>query len=137
MIQNELTADVRVQSSRLHSAIQILPDEVASMIDEIPALSLLGALCGFEVSGASELRNKECDRIETMVSNLDRMGLRVDEKEDGFRVWPGAVREAVAETFGDHRIAMAFAAAGVEVDDPDCVKVSFPNFFEILEKLDS
>jgi 3-phosphoshikimate 1-carboxyvinyltransferase len=137
LVQNELVADVRIRSGVLLSPIQILPEEAPSMIDEIPVLSLLGSVCGFEVSGAEELRHKESDRIDAMVSNLDQMGLRVEEKEDGYRVWPGSLRESVAETRGDHRIAMTFAAGGMEIDDPDCVKISFPEFFTILEKLSS
>jgi len=137
MIQNELVADVRVRSGVLLSPIQILPEEAPLMIDEIPVLSLLGAVCGFEVSGAAELRHKESDRIEAMVCNLERMGLRVEEKEDGYRVWPGSVKESMAETYGDHRIAMTFAAAGMEIDDPECVKISFPDFISILERLNS
>ncbi len=135
MIQNELVADVRVRSGKLTAPIRITPEEVPSLVDEIPALSLLGTVCGFEVSGASELRFKECDRIEAMVTNLDSMSVRVDESEDGYRVWPGRMEETVARTFGDHRIAMTFAVAGIEVDDPDCVRVSFPNFFSILESV--
>ena len=134
LVQNELIADLRVRSSPLHSPIRIYPDEVPSMIDEIPALSLLGTVCGFEVSGAQELRVKESDRIEAMVSNLEAMNIRVDEKEDGYRVWPGTLADGVAKTYGDHRIAMSFAAAGVEIDDPDCAKISFPEFFNVLEE---
>ncbi|MCI0413156.1 3-phosphoshikimate 1-carboxyvinyltransferase [bacterium] len=134
LVQNELVADVRVRSGVLMSPIQILPEEVPSLIDEIPVLSLIGTVCGFDVSGAQELRLKECDRIEAMVSNLQTMNVRVEEKEDGYRVWPGNFRETVARTFGDHRIAMTFAAAGMELDDPDCVKISFPEFFSILEE---
>ena len=104
------------------------------MIDEIPALSLLGTICGFEVSGAEELRFKESDRIDAMVSNLEAMNIRVDEKEDGYKVWPGLLADGVAKTYGDHRIAMSFAAAGLEIDDPDCVKISFPEFFSVLEE---
>jgi 3-phosphoshikimate 1-carboxyvinyltransferase len=134
LVQNELVADVRVRSGILMSPIQIVPQEVPSLIDEIPVLSLLGSVCGFEVSGAQELRLKECDRIDAIVSNLQTMNIRVEEREDGYRVWPGPFREGVARTFGDHRIAMTFAVAGMELDDPDCVKISFPEFFSILEE---
>ena len=134
LLQNELVADVRVRSGVLMSPIKIFPAEVPSMIDEIPALSLLGTLCGFEVTGAQELRYKESDRIDAMVTNLDAMGIPVAEAEDGFRVGQGNLTDGVARTFGDHRIAMAFAVAGVEIDDVECVKVSFPDFFSILEE---
>jgi 3-phosphoshikimate 1-carboxyvinyltransferase len=135
LVQNELIADLRVRAGRQLQPIVIQPEEVPTLIDEIPALSLLGTQFGFHVSGASELRVKESDRIEAMVSNLDALGIYVEEWEDGFRVERGSLQEGMAKTFGDHRIAMAFAAVGIEVDDPDCVKISFPNFFEILESI--
>jgi 3-phosphoshikimate 1-carboxyvinyltransferase len=134
LVQNELVGDVRVRSSALSAPITILPEEVPSLIDEIPALSLLGTVCGFDVSGAYELRFKESDRIEAMVANLEAMGIRVEEREDGYRVWPGELDDGVMKTYGDHRIAMTFAAAGLEIDDPDCVKISFPEFFGVLEE---
>jgi 3-phosphoshikimate 1-carboxyvinyltransferase len=134
LLQNELVADLRVRSGPEMMPIKILPHEVPSMIDEIPALSLLGTLCGFEVSGAAELRLKESDRIDAMVSNLEAMNIPVEEREDGYRVFPGALEDGIARTYGDHRIAMSFAAAGIEVDDPDCARISFPEFFSVLEE---
>jgi 3-phosphoshikimate 1-carboxyvinyltransferase len=134
LVQNEFVADVRVRSGGAMTPIKIYPSEVPSMIDEIPALSLLGTICGFEVSGAGELRFKESDRIDAMVSNLDSMNIPVEESEDGFRVFPGRLEDGIARTYGDHRIAMSFAAAGIEIDDPDCAEVSFPEFFSVLEE---
>lgn len=135
LLQNELVADLRVCSESELRPIVIRPVEVPSLIDEIPALSLLGTRCGFEVSGAEELRHKESDRIEAMVSNLDTLGIPVEERKDGYRVFPGKLKEGVASTFGDHRIAMTFAVAGIELDDPDCVRVSYPEFFDALHAL--
>lgn len=135
LLQNELVADVQVRGGSEMSPIKILPGEVPSMIDEIPALSLLGTICGFEVSGAGELRLKESDRIDAMVSNLDAMNIPVVEQEDGYRVYPGSLEDGIARTYGDHRIAMSFAAAGIEIDDPDCAKISFPEFFSVLEEV--
>ncbi len=133
LLQNELVADLRVCSGGELRPIIIRPVEVPSLIDEIPALSLLGTRCGFEVSGAEELRHKESDRIEAMVSNLDALGISVEEGNDGYRVFPGTLRQdGVASTYGDHRIAMTFAVAGIELDDPECVRVSYPEFFDVL-----
>jgi 3-phosphoshikimate 1-carboxyvinyltransferase len=132
LIQNELIADMRVRGGKQLQPIVIQPEEVPALIDEIPALAVLGSQYGFQVSGAAELRVKESDRIDAMVSNLDALGIYVEESEDGFRVERGSLQDGMAKTFGDHRIAMAFAAAGIEIDDPECVRISFPNFFEIL-----
>lgn len=133
LLQNELVADLRVCSGSELRPIVIRPVEVPSLIDEIPVLSLLGTRCGFEVSGAEELRHKESDRIESMVSNLDALGISVEEGKDGYRVFPGKLRQdGVASTYGDHRIAMTFAVAGIELDDPECVRISYPEFFDVL-----
>ncbi|MDE2927029.1 MAG: 3-phosphoshikimate 1-carboxyvinyltransferase [Acidobacteriota bacterium] len=121
---------------------QISGDWVARLIDEIPALAILGTSLerGFQVRDAQELRHKESDRIHSVVVNLRELGVDVRELPDGFVIPPGSrIRGGQVRTFGDHRIAMAFALAGlvaedpVEVDDPDCVAVSYPDFFQHLE----
>jgi 3-phosphoshikimate 1-carboxyvinyltransferase len=133
--QNEPVADIHVFGSADLKPIRITAEEVPSVIDEIPALSILGTKCGFEVSGAGELRTKESDRIHSMVSNFEKLGISVQENKDGFAVSPGNFKKGVAKTFGDHRVAMAFAAAAVEIDDPNCVKISLPEFFPLLRNL--
>ena len=121
---------------------QISGDWVARLIDEIPALAILGTSLerGFQVRDAQELRHKESDRIHSVVVNLRELGVDVRELPDGFVIPPGSrIRGGKVRTFGDHRIAMAFALAGlvaenpVELDDPDCVAVSYPDFFQHLE----
>ena len=123
---------------------EISGDWVAQLIDEIPALAILGTTLerGFQVRNAQELRHKESDRIHSVVVNLRRLGVDVDEFSDGFMIPPGSrIRGGKVRTFGDHRIAMAFALAGlvaetpVELDDPDCVAVSYPGFFQHLEEV--
>ena len=131
----EPVADVRVRSGGRLSRLVIEPGEVPSLLDELPALSILGAHCGFEVRGAAELRHKESDRIGVMVENLQALGISAHEFSDGYRIEPGSLQPGMARTRGDHRIAMAFAAAGIEVDDPACVSISFPEFFEILRSV--
>ncbi|MBL7960208.1 3-phosphoshikimate 1-carboxyvinyltransferase [bacterium] len=113
---------------------------IAGIIDEIPILAVLGTQTdsGLEIRNASELRNKECDRIRAIVYNLRQMGAEVDEFEDGLFVHPSNLRPAAIKTFGDHRIAMAFtiaamAAGGVStLDDSECVAISFPGFMKYL-----
>ncbi len=115
---------------------------IPNMIDEIPALAVFGTRLrhGLEIRDASELRKKESDRIRSIVDNLRNLGVRVEESPDGFFV-PGNQRlqGGRVRTFGDHRIAMAFALAGlvserpVQLDDAGCAAVSFPDFYKQLE----
>ena len=114
------------------------------MIDEIPVLAVLGTRLqkGLRIRGAEELRKKESDRINSVVVNLRNLGVRVEEFPDGFEIPPNQqIQGGKVQTFGDHRIAMAFAVAGlvadapVELDQPSCVSISFPDFFETLNSL--
>ncbi len=118
--------------------------EIANLIDELPMLAVLATHIegGLTVRDAKELRVKETDRIHAVVENLRRMGAEVEEYDDGFAV-NGAtrLRGAHIESYGDHRIAMAFSVAALtasgetQIDDAECVAVSFPNFYELLESL--
>ncbi len=119
-------------------------DRIPNLIDEIPALAILGSRLpqGFRVRDASELRKKECDRIRAIVENLGCLGVSVEEQTDGFYIPPGQpIRGGNVRTFGDHRIAMSFAVANlisqgpVVLDDPGCAAVSFPGFFDTLQQL--
>ena len=116
----------------------------AALIDEIPVLAVLGAASeeGLIVRDASELRVKETDRIATIAENFQRMGLTIHLHEDGFEV-PGRQQFHAAEvdSFGDHRIAMAFSIAALAADGPctilgaDAASVSFPEFFDTLQRV--
>ena len=116
----------------------------AALIDEIPVLAVLGAASeeGLIVRDASELRVKETDRIATIAENFKRMGLTIQLHEDGFEV-PGRQQFHAAEldSFGDHRIAMAFSVAALAADGPctilgaDAASVSFPEFFDTLQRV--
>lgn len=117
-----------------------LDENIAWLIDEIPALSIAMA-CANGVSRvrcAKELRVKECDRIKAIVLNLRAMGIECIEYEDGFEISGGRMHSARVSSFGDHRIAMSFGVAGlvcgVEIEDFSYVDISFPNFLEILQK---
>ena len=129
--------------SKLHD-MKVSGDEIPSMIDELPLLACVAAGAGvnLEVSDATELRVKESDRISTVVNNLKRIGADVSERPDGFVV--SAAEPAYAgnvQTEGDHRIAMSFgvlAASGrnsINIDDRDCVAVSYPRFWADIESV--
>jgi 3-phosphoshikimate 1-carboxyvinyltransferase len=125
-------------------AIVVEPSEVPGLIDELPLIGVLGAFAHGTtvVTGAAELRVKESDRIETFARAARAIGVEVETYEDGFSVrGPARFRDGAIVTGGDHRIAMAFAVAGraaeiaVQLDDPDCAAVSFPNFAAALDRV--
>jgi 3-phosphoshikimate 1-carboxyvinyltransferase len=123
--------------------VEIEPSEVPGLIDELPALAALATHGGgLTVTGAGELRVKESDRIAALVAGLRALGADVDEYGDGFRVsGERRLRGGVADAAGDHRLAMAFAVAalGAEGDSrirgAESVAVSYPGFFDTLERL--
>ena len=139
----ELVGDIHVSGGPLKGG-RLEGEQVAGLIDEIPVLAVLGTQTaeGFTVRDARELRIKETDRIATIAENLRRMGARVEVFDDGLQV-PGqqALSGAELDSFGDHRIAMAFAVAALVakgdtlVRHSDAAVVSFPQFFEDLEKI--
>src|ERR1700730_11746693 len=141
----ELVGDLSVRYSQL-SGGSIAGAQVAEMIDELPMLAALGAYTekGIEIHDAAELRVKESDRIATLVENLKRMGASVEERPDGLKVQgrrAGKLRGAEIEPHGDHRIAMAFAVAALAAQGPtvirdaDCAGVSYPTFFDDLDRV--
>ncbi len=116
-------------------------DNISWLIDELPALSIAFA-CADGVSvvkNAEELRVKESDRISTVVNGLRACGIEVEEVHDGYSVRGSELVSATINSHGDHRIAMSFMIAGLrcgmEVEDIACVNTSFPNFFELLQKI--
>jgi len=116
---------------------------VANIIDEVPILAVFGTQVqgGIEIRDAGELRVKESDRIAAVAENLRRMEADVEEFEDGLRVGRSRLKGATVDSFGDHRIAMAFAVAGLlaegetEIRGAECAAVSFPNFFDVLSSI--
>jgi 3-phosphoshikimate 1-carboxyvinyltransferase len=139
----ELIGDILVRKSRVSGGV-LEKAQTAAVIDEIPVLAVLGAASeeGLVVRDASELRVKETDRIATIAENCRRMGLSIDVREDGFAI-PGkqTFHAAELDSFGDHRIAMAFSVAALAADGPctmqnaDAASVSFPEFFQILRRV--
>jgi 3-phosphoshikimate 1-carboxyvinyltransferase len=139
----ELIGSLQVEGGTLKGA-KISGGDTAAMIDEIPVLAAIAPYTaeGIEIRDARELRIKESDRIASIATNLRLMGAEVEEFDDGLRV-PGGqkLRGASLDSFGDHRIAMAFAVAALraegetEIKGADAAVISFPEFFETFEGL--
>ncbi len=119
----------------------VVEDNIAWLIDELPALSIAMAVAKgkSQIKNAKELRVKESDRISTVVDGLNACGIEAIEVEDGYSVVGGELKSATIDSHGDHRIAMSFAIAGarcgMRVDDIECIDTSFPNFFDILSQI--
>ncbi|MFN3135254.1 MAG: 3-phosphoshikimate 1-carboxyvinyltransferase [Candidatus Kryptonium sp.] len=145
-VANEQIGDVVVKSGKEINLknLTLSGDLIPSIIDEIPILAIAGTAAEgiFEVRDAGDLRNKESDRIKAIVNNLRNMGVDVEEYSDGFS-FEGRqkLKGTLIQTFNDHRIAMAFSIAGLiaegetVIDNPECVKISFPNFYKILKNI--
>ncbi len=135
----ESIGDIEIKSSIL-KGIEI-DKNIPWLIDELPALSIaMSAAKGKSiVKNAKELRVKESDRISTVIQNLKKCGIKTKEFEDGYEIEGGSFKGAEVDSFGDHRVAMSFAIAGLidgmKINDIDCINTSFPNFFDILSKL--
>jgi len=126
------------------NAITITKDDVPGLVDELPIIAILAtqAKGKTEVRGAEELRVKECDRIHAIYKNLKIIGAKIEELEDGFIIHgPTQLKGGEIETFHDHRIAMAFTIAGlvsdgdIILDYPECASISYPEFYDELERL--
>jgi 3-phosphoshikimate 1-carboxyvinyltransferase len=139
----ELVGQILVKHARIRGGV-IEKETTAALIDEIPVLAVLGAASdeGLDVRDAGELRIKETDRIATIADNLGRMGIKAEVSPDGIHI-PGRQRFHAAEldSFGDHRIAMAFSIASLVADGPceirgaEAASVSFPEFYKILRQV--
>jgi 3-phosphoshikimate 1-carboxyvinyltransferase len=134
---------IEVRGDRLKGTT-IAGKEIPNVIDELPILAVAGALAQGKttIADAGELRVKETDRLAAIATNLRAMGAQVSETEDGREILGGApLHGARVKSFGDHRIAMAFAIAGLFaegetiIEDTDCVATSYPGFYETLEKI--
>jgi 3-phosphoshikimate 1-carboxyvinyltransferase len=139
----EPAGDIIAESSEI-AGMEIGGSWIPNVIDEIPVLAVLGTRTekGIRIRDAAELRAKESDRIHAIAENLRALGGESEEYPDGVFV-PGGQRlhGGVVDSFGDHRIAMAFAVAAlfadgpVTVKDPACADISFPGFFGLLNSL--
>lgn len=138
----EIIGDVCVYGkNEKQSANNLIENEIiANLIDEVPILAVFGTqiVGGLEIRNAAELRVKESDRIAAVVENLRRMNATVEEFPDGLRVQKSDLKGAKIESFGDHRIAMAFSIAALfaqgetEITGAESANVSFPEFFKVL-----
>jgi 3-phosphoshikimate 1-carboxyvinyltransferase len=142
-IHGELVGTLQVEGGRLKGAT-IAGSDTAALIDEIPVLAAIAPFTeqGIEVRDAKELRVKESDRIASLAINLRSMGALVEEREDGLKVPGGqSLHGAELESFGDHRIAMAFSIAALRaqgdtlIRGSECAAISYPAFFSTLEAL--
>lgn len=133
----EPVADLEVTPEPVPMAFEIAGDLVPRLIDEIPVLAVLASQCdGISViRDARELRAKESDRIASVANGLRAMGVRVETQDDGMRIWgPVRLQGATIDAGGDHRVAMAFAVAGLfaqgktEVLGADAIGTSYPGF---------
>jgi 3-phosphoshikimate 1-carboxyvinyltransferase len=134
---------IEITGARLKGTV-IEGREIPNVIDEIPILAVAAALAHGHtvIRDARELRVKETDRLTAVATNLRAMGAQVAEREDGLEIFGGSqLHGARVQSFGDHRIAMAFAVAGLfaegetVVQDVDCVNTSYPGFYKQLEQV--
>jgi 3-phosphoshikimate 1-carboxyvinyltransferase len=117
---------------------------IPALIDELPSLAVVGSQIegGIKIRDAAELRHKESDRLATTATNLRAMGADVEEFADGLSVsGPVKLRGALVDSHSDHRIAMAFSVAALlaegetEIAGSECVAISFPEFYDLLDSL--
>ena len=140
----EPVADLEISHAEL-VATEVVPDEVPRLVDELPLFALAAAMAHGDsrVRGAQELRAKETDRIETVTTALRALGVRISATDDGFGVRgvPSRPRGGGMRSAGDHRIAILGAIAGlvsregVRIEGAEAAAISFPGFFELLERV--
>jgi 3-phosphoshikimate 1-carboxyvinyltransferase len=143
-IHGELVGTLQVEGGRRLKGATIAGSDTASLIDEIPVLAAIAPYTedGVEIRDAKELRVKESDRIASIAINLRAMGAQVEEREDGLKI-PGrqSLRGVELDSFGDHRIAMAFSIAALRaqgetlIRGSECASISYPEFFARLGEL--
>lgn len=144
-VASEPVADIRVRSSRLAGS-GIGGELIPRLVDEVPALAIaaLFALGKTRVSDATELRVKETDRIATLASELVKLGAQVETFADGLAIKGGQkLHSGTVKSFGDHRLAMAWAILGlllppdqsIKIEDWQCADVSYPGFWADLERI--
>ena len=136
----ESIGDIEIFSPQSLQSVEV-SEKISWLIDEIPALAIAMACAKgvSKVKNAKELRVKETDRIKAVVENLKLCGIEARELEDGFEIKGGEIKRAEVPSYGDHRIAMSFAIAGLkngmEITQAEYINISFPNFLEILSKI--
>ncbi|SES62013.1 3-phosphoshikimate 1-carboxyvinyltransferase [[Clostridium] polysaccharolyticum] len=141
--KGEPSADLFVRSSSLHGTV-IGGELIPALIDELPIIAILASYAEGEtiIKDAQELKVKESNRIDVMVSNLSKMGVDIQATDDGMIIHGGKpLHGAVIDSKSDHRIAMSFAVASLQAEGvteilgSECVRISYPGFYEDLKKL--
>jgi 3-phosphoshikimate 1-carboxyvinyltransferase len=141
--EGEPWGEIRLQSSALRG-VSVGGEMIPKLIDEFPILAVAAACADgiTDARDARELRVKESDRIRALVEELGKLGVRIEERDDGFTVYGRSrLRGSKVSSWGDHRIAMALIVAGLVaegqtmVEDIECIQTSFPGFFEGLTRL--
>ncbi|CAA6805524.1 MAG: 5-Enolpyruvylshikimate-3-phosphate synthase (EC [uncultured Sulfurovum sp.] len=136
----EPIGDIKISYNGKLSSVTV-ENNIAWLIDELPALSIAMSVAKGTslVKNAKELRVKESDRINTVLTGLNACGVTTIEHEDGYEIMGGTLNSATINSYGDHRIAMSFAIAGLlaemQIEDTQCIDTSFPNFFDILSQI--
>jgi 3-phosphoshikimate 1-carboxyvinyltransferase len=143
ILSNEPVADISVRFSQLN-ATELNGSIIPKIIDEIPVIAVAATQAKGKtvIKGAEELRFKESDRIKTTVRELKRLGANIEEARDGVIVYgPTKLKKGICQSYGDHRIAMISAIAGLAASDQivvekvECVETSFPGFASIINSL--
>jgi 3-phosphoshikimate 1-carboxyvinyltransferase len=142
-VHGEMVGSLQVEGGQL-KGVKMAGADSAALIDEIPVLAAIAPYTkqGIEVRDAKELRVKESDRIAAVATNLRRMGAEVEEREDGLKIGGGqTLHGAELDSYGDHRIAMAFAIAALRAESETLIRgtesaaISYPAFFQTLATL--
>jgi 3-phosphoshikimate 1-carboxyvinyltransferase len=143
MLSNEPVADISIKHSQLNS-IELSGSVIPRVIDEIPIIAVAATQAKGKtiIKGAEELRLKESDRIKTTVHELKRLGANIEEARGGIVIYgPSKLKKGVCQSYGDHRIAMISAIAGLiapgetVVEKTECVETSFPDFVNKINSL--
>jgi 3-phosphoshikimate 1-carboxyvinyltransferase len=148
IVSGEPRANIAIRNAefRMRSlkGMEIGGELIPKVIDEIPIIAVLATQAAGKtiIKDAKELRVKESDRIKTISTELRKMGAKIEEKEDGMVIYgPTKLRGAKVQSYGDHRVAMSLAVAGLIaegetiIEDTDCIETSFPGFEGLLKKL--
>lgn len=142
-LNGEIIGDIKVRSSKL-KGINISGDIIPRLIDEIPVIAVVAALAEGKtiISNAEELKVKESNRIKAIVTELKKIGANIEETEDGMIIYgKSALAGGIVESYDDHRIAMALSIAGmvsnegVQINGAECVNISFPKFYDIINRM--
>lgn len=140
----ETVGDLRVKSSQGLRSVIVDGDIIPRLIDEFPILCVLASQAEGKtvIRDAEDLRAKESDRIKAMTTELKKLGVAIEELEDGVEIYgPCKIKANEVYSYKDHRIAMSLSIAGllaeneIKIIDADCVDISFPEFYRILENL--